>query len=158
MQTSIDLAFADGVYTFKLGLPQISALQQKCGIGIGGLYARLLKGRYVVQDVSIGLTTEAQFYLEDVVETIRQGLIGGRHGEVDGQPVEVTSIVANRLVENYVVPPAAPLKESWNVAVAVMTALVEGYDPPKKDEPGSDPAAEMTTGGSITPEPSPTAP
>ncbi len=102
--TSIDLPFADGIYTFRLGLAQIAELQAKCGIGIGGLYARLLRGRYVVDTVSLGLTTEAEFHLDDVIEPIRQGLIGGRRGEVDGAAIEVTSIVASRLVAVLVVP------------------------------------------------------
>ena len=58
--TSLDLPFADGIYRFRLGLAQIAELQAKCGVGIGGLYARLLRGRYVVDSISLGLTTEAE--------------------------------------------------------------------------------------------------
>lgn len=142
MQTHIDLPFADGVYSFRLGLAQIAELQTKCGVGIGGLYARLLRGRYVIDTVALGLATEAEFHLADVIEPIRQGLIGGRRGDVDGQPVEVTSIVAARLVENHVCGRdgtlQVPLREAWNIAVAIVAALVEGYAP-KKAEPVAPP-------------------
>jgi Phage tail tube protein, GTA-gp10 len=173
MQTSIDLPFADGTYIFRLGLAQINELQSKCGVGVGGLYARLLRGRYVIDTVSLGLTTEAEFHLADVVEPIRQGLIGGRGGEVDGQAVEVSSIAAARLVENYLCAGdgtlRVPLREAWNLAVAIMAALIEGYDP-KKAEPAEAPAAAAmadaagaeaatspATPGSTMPERSPTA-
>lgn len=168
--TSIDLPFADGIYTFRLGLAQIAELQAKCGIGIGGLYARLLRGRYVVDTVSLGLTTEAEFHLDDVIEPIRQGLIGGRRGEVDGAAIEVTSIVASRLVANYLCGKdgtlCVPLREAWNLSVAVLSALIEGYTP-KKAAPAPPPAskagaedrapATAATAGSTTPAPSPTA-
>ncbi|MDO9489030.1 MAG: gene transfer agent family protein [Sphingomonadaceae bacterium] len=168
--THIDLPFADGIYSFRLGLAQIAELQAKCGVGIGGLYARLLRGRYVIDTLSLGLTTEADFHLADVIEPIRQGLIGGRRGEVDGQPVEVSSIVAVRLVENHLCGKDGslhvPLREAWNLAVAIMAALIEGYTP-KKAEPAVAPAgetakeetagADATTDGSTMPAPSPTA-
>lgn len=162
--TAIDLPFADGTYRFRLGLAQIAELQTKCGVGIGGLYARLLRGRYVLDSVSLGLTTEAEFHIADVVEPIRQGLIGGRQGEVDGVAVEVTSTTAARLIENYLCAKdgtfQVPLREAWNLAVAIIAALIEGYTP-KKAEPASAPASEEgtapTTDGSTMPAPSPTA-
>jgi len=164
--TSIDLPFADGVYSFRLGLAQIAELQAKCGVGIGGLYARLLRGRYVIDTVSLGLITEAEFHLADIIEPIRQGLIGGRRGEVDGQAVEVTSIVAGRLVENYLCGRdgalRAPLREAWDLAVAILGALIEGYAP-KKAEPARGPATATgapptaATDGSTMPARSPTA-
>jgi hypothetical protein len=145
MRTSIDLPFADGIYSFRLGLAQIAELQAKCDVGIGGLYARLLRGRYVIDSAALGLATEAEFHLADVIEPIRQGLIGGRRGAVDGQPVEVTPIVAARLVEHYVCARDGtlqlPLREAWNLAVAIVAALVEGYAP-KKAGPAPSPADE----------------
>jgi hypothetical protein len=178
MQTSIDLPFANGTYRFKLGLAQIAELQTACDVGIGGLYARLLRGRYRLDGAPLGLATEAGFHLADVIEPIRQGLIGGRRGEVDGAAVEVTSIAAARLVENYLCARdgtlRVPLREAWNLAVAIVGALIEGYDP-KKAPPAGAPATDTApagapatdtapagapaagTAGSITPPRSPTA-
>ncbi|AYJ87671.1 gene transfer agent family protein [Sphingomonas paeninsulae] len=83
MQTHIDLLFGDGEYTFKLGLRQILAIEEKCG-PIGEVFARLLKGRYVgnVDGSGIGLASEGAFRVDDIMETIRQGLIGGGAGSL----------------------------------------------------------------------------
>ena len=155
MQTGIDLEFGDGVYSFKLGLAQIKVLQDKCAIGIGGLYTRLLRGRYVTAETSFGITNEADFRIEDIVEVIRQGLIGGARGEVDGVAVEVTPMAANRLIDAYVLP--RPLKDGWNVAAACMMALIEGYEP-KKAEPAPAPATATSRAASTRRRRSPTAP
>jgi hypothetical protein len=140
---SIDLAFADGTYTFALPLPQINELEQKRGIGIGGLFARVLKGRYDIDGQTIGLPQEAEFYAADLIETIRQGLLGGQKGEVDGAEVKVSPLMANRLITSYVV--SRPLVEVWELAAAILGACVIGFDPPKKGEPDEEPAPETET-------------
>lgn len=149
-QTWIDLEFADGVYTFKLGLKQIGELQTKVGCGIGALYARVLRGRYENREsgASFGHPAEAEYRSEDLTETIRQGLIGGGQGEANGQAVEMSSIVANRLVKAYV--EERPLSESWTIAAAVLSACVEGYAPKKKADLS---ATGTETPGSTTPQP-----
>lgn len=154
-QTSIDLEFGDGTYTFALKLPGIKAIQDACGIGIGGLYARLLRGRYVFEDGPVGNSAEAEFYVGDLVEVIRQGLIGGGAGEVNGGPVVVTPLMATRLIDTYVM--TQPLKAAWSIAVAVCMACIDGYDPPaiKKKEVS---ASEPTTDGLTTQEQSPISP
>ena len=45
--STIELNFGDGAYTFALPLPQIAELQRKCDIGIGGLFGRVTKGCFV---------------------------------------------------------------------------------------------------------------
>ena len=129
-QTHIDLAFADGVYRCALGLAQLNELQEKCKAGIGAIYARLLQGR-VSDDVSIGHPAYAAFYASDVVETVRQGLIGGGKGWVDNQEVVVGPLRANDLVERYLLP--MPLVDQWNLAAAILYAKVEGYVPKDGD-------------------------
>lgn len=138
MQTHIDLFFGDGEYTFALKLPQIIAIEDKCG-PIGEVYSRLLKGRYIGV-ASVGDASQAAFKHADLVEVVRQGLIGGGKGMVDGQPVEVTSLKANRLIESYVL--GRPLREAWDIAATALLALIEGYEPvddvQKKSMPTSD--------------------
>lgn len=122
------LRFGDGDYTFRLGLAQIAELQRTCGAGIGAIYARVLRGRYTTQGgVDIGSIHEADFYQADLRETIRLGLIGGKSGTVNDQPVDVSPDRARQLVENYV--DTRPLYESWTLAAAILTALVVGYAP-----------------------------
>lgn len=155
MLTEIELEFADGRYLFRLGLAQISEVQQKTGSGIGALYARVLAGRYLVAGESMGVNGEAKYAVADIIEPIRQGLIGGGKGEVDGQPVNVTSIVANRLIENYVLN--RPLSEAWTIAAAVLTACIVGYQPETAKKKPRRAKASPTADASIILEPSPTA-
>lgn len=141
MQTWIDLKFADGEYTFKLGLAQIAEIERKCDAGIGAIYARTLQGRYGLGDADI-MPTEGAYRFSDLVEVIRQGLIGGKHGTVDGTDVLVTSTRANELIANYVLdgPDRMAMRQTWALAAAILAALIEGYSPPKKGEPGESPA------------------
>lgn len=135
MQSTIDIDFADGLYTFALPLPQIDELQRKTGIGIGGLFNRVLKGCGQIGNDVVQFPAHAEFYALDLVETIRQGLIGGNHAVVDGQEIKVTPGLANTLIQNYVAPPARPLSDSWSLAASILGACVVGYDPPKKAKP-----------------------
>jgi hypothetical protein len=145
---TIDLEFADGSYTFALPLPQINELQKKTGVGIGGLFARVLKGCMNVGDDVVLAPGQAEFYALDLIETVRHGLIGGGRGMVNGEEIKVTPAMANRLVDTYVL--SRPLNESWSLAGAILGACIVGYDPPKKGEPAQERAAE-TTDTSITP-------
>lgn len=129
----IELEFADGQYVFALPLVQINELQRKTGIGIGGLYARTLKGVTRVGAETMLVPGAAEFYALDIIETIRHGLIGGGKGTVNGEEVKVTPIVANKLIDAYVL--TQPLVSAWNVAISVLLACIMGYDPPKKASP-----------------------
>jgi hypothetical protein len=160
VQTRIDLAFADGVYTFDLGLSQINEIQNKCGAGIGAIYARVLKGRYILGEIAFGNPEEGEYRLEDLINVIRQGLIGGGKAVVDGEEMTITAHRANQLVEAYVLGSGQPLRDSWTIAAAILTARIEGYTPPEgapKPKPDKK-KGKGGTAGSITPEPSLTAP
>lgn len=149
-QTHIDLAFADGEYRFALGLEQINELQNACGDGIGAIYARVLQGR-VASDVTVGHPGYAAYKLADLVETVRQGLIGGGQGLVNDQPIKVEAMRANQLVANYL--HAMPLAKQWDLAAAILYAKVEGYEP-AVDEAGDEGAEpdddKKKAGGSTT--------
>jgi hypothetical protein len=137
----ISLAFADGEYDFFLPLPQIAELQRKCNVGIGGLYARTIKGAQIIHGEVVLLPGSAEFYAADLIETIRHGLIGGAKGVVNGETVEVTPVLAGRLIETYVLN--QPLKSAWDLAVSILGVCIMGYDPPKKDEPAEQRAEEQ---------------
>lgn len=131
--TALELEFADGTYLFDLKLPQLAELQEKCASGVLAIYGRLLRGRYVLGDATIGAPAEGEARVEDMFETIRLALIGGGRGLVDGKEVTVSALTAKTLVERYC--HAAPLRESWTLAAAILGARFEGYEPPKKAEP-----------------------
>lgn len=143
MPNTIDLAFADGTYNFALPLDRIDELQRKTGIGIGGLFARVIKGALRNGDDIILAPASAEFYALDLIETVRQGLIGGGRGVVDGTEVKVTPVLAQRLVASYLLN--QPLSQAWELAVSILGAVIVGYDPPGEGAPGPSPAAEKTT-------------
>ena len=152
MKTAIDLQFADGAYSFKLGLSQIRELQEKTNTGIGALYARVLQGR-MGEGLADGHPAFAAFHLDDVRETVRQALIGGKQGRVDGADVSVSSLRATELVERYLDP--MPLAEQWKLAASILYALVEGYSDDESDSDDQDETDQdkKKEGGSTTPAP-----
>jgi hypothetical protein len=133
MQTALTLPFADGTYLFRLPIKRIVEIEGKAG-PIDAVRHRLMNGG---------------FSIHDVVETIRQGLIGGGKGEVDGRPVEVTALRANSLIENYV--DTGKLAEHRLTARAIIVALFVGYDlaqEDKKKEEMTDGSQSASTGAS----------
>lgn len=133
LRTDIDLFFADGAYRFFLPIPQVMELEQKCGMGIGAIFGKVLRGSSVAGDDVLLDPGAADFSAIQVVEVVRQGLIGGGKGTVDGVDVKVTPIVANRLITNYLLN--RPLSEAWELAVAILAAAVLGHDPNRKPAP-----------------------
>lgn len=119
MQTEIALPFADGEYLFKLPIKRIVEIEAKSG-PIDLVKHRLMAGGWSIHDV---------------VETIRQALIGGGKGWVNGVAVEVTALRANSLIDNYVDGQA--IAEHHLTAKAIIAALYVGYTPPsvKKKAP-----------------------
>ncbi|WP_066770104.1 gene transfer agent family protein [Sphingobium sp. CCH11-B1] len=141
MQTEITLPFADGEYLFRLPIKRIVEIEAKTG-PIDLVKHRLMQGGWSIHDV---------------VETIRQGLIGGARGEVNGVSVEVTALRANSLIENYVDNHA--LAEHHITAKAIIAALYVGYAPAqeaKKKAPVKPRSRKASTGASssTTSEPS----
>lgn len=132
--TTAELAFGDGAYTFWLGLPQIIELERKTGNkSVFAIYDQLGAG--------LALSDDAPMYLgggsamvTDIRETIRLGLIGGNSGLVDGEEVEVGPNRARELVETYVYP-ERPLVEGMHVAWAILHAAIHGITLKKKADP-----------------------
>ena len=135
MQTAVELDFADGRYNFKLTLEGVSEIQRKCKAGIGAVFARVLSGRYFPkEELSVppfGNPAEARFSVEDLLEIVRQGLIGGEYGYADDKRVEMDASLANRLIANYLFP-VRPIKHAWDLAAAIIMASYEGMDDPEE--------------------------
>lgn len=141
MANFIDLPFADGVYRFALPLAQIAELQRKCDAGIGEIFARVLRGAHQQGGQILLAPSDAQFYVLDLIETVRHGLIGGKGGTVNEQPVRVTPPDATRLIDTYLLD--QPLMVAWELAVAILGALIIGYEAPEPEGNGQA-AAEKT--------------
>lgn len=146
--TWIELPFGDGKYLFKLGVGQIAELETKCDAGIGRIYARTRAGRYGFAPGE-ALPEQGEYRWPELVEVIRQGLIGGGSGIVDGADVTVHPPRANELVDRYLIQATdqrLAMTQVWALAYAVLHALIEGYAPPKKAAPAGKPA--ISTKGS----------
>lgn len=130
---SCKFVWGDGEYKFALPLEQVEELQEKCKVGPGTLLKRVLDGGWFVADIR---------------ETIRLGLIGGGK-----KPAE-----AYILVKRYV--DAFPWSENLMPAALILSACVHGDskddDPPKgKAEAPETTATDASTLPSSTePEPS----
>jgi hypothetical protein len=106
----IDLDWADGTYSFRLGWKELAELQEKVDCGPYFLLDRLRSGAWRVGDIS---------------ETIRLGLIGGDK--------EMVPVKALKLVQRYV--EARPPMENLAYAIAILTAGVLGAPDEKLGEP-----------------------
>jgi len=87
--------FGDGEKTFALTDTMIRELEHKAGVGIGLFYQRVVA---------------AQFFVTDLVETIRLGLIGAGMSPADAQ----------RLVDTYATD--RPLAETVPLALDILNA------------------------------------
>jgi hypothetical protein len=111
-QAEAVIDFGDGEYLFRLTVKQIIELEEKCGAAFAVIQARLWNGLWTANDV---------------VETIRLGLIGG-----GADPVK-----AKQLTDRY----ALPFQYSYPVARAVAGAVMWGFE---KSPLGKDQAAPTT--------------
>lgn len=90
--------FGDGEKTFALTMPMIAELERKAGVGIGALYQRLMS---------------AQFFIADLIEVIRLGLIGAGTSPADAQRLVDTYATDRPVME--IVPLALDIVEArWS--------------------------------------------
>lgn len=115
----VELTWADGDYTFRLGWGELEALQEACNAGPWVILDRLFTKQCLVGDIS---------------NVIRQGLIGGG--------LEPTA--ATKLVRTYVEkrPPA----ENLLFATVILQAAIQGASEEPVGEPQ---AANQTESNSI---------
>lgn len=105
LKAEVTLKWADGTYTFRLGMDQLEELQKKCGAPFGVIASRVFRD---------------EFDIRDIVHTIRLGLIGG------GMP----AVEALDKIEFYVdgkplAPPGDP-SSSLAVARVILSAVYFG--------------------------------
>ncbi len=104
----IELDWADGTHTFRLGFGQLVELQEKTGCGPQFLLQRLADRRWMV---------------EDIAEIIRIGLIGGGM-----KPDRALSLVRIYVKERL------PL-ENLPIAFAILSAGLKGAPDEDEDQP-----------------------
>lgn len=102
LKAEVTTDWADGTYTFRLTVSRAIELEQKCGAPFGTVLRRLESGR--------------DFYVNDVRETVRLGLIGGGTKPDD----------AVRLVRLYV--DERPLAENMPLARLILLGIMFGFE------------------------------
>lgn len=116
---SVELTWADGTYTFRLGWGEIEALQEACDAGPWVILERLANKTCMIGDIS---------------NVIRQGLIGG--GMV---PTEATKLV-QRYVEK------RPPSESMLHAMSILQVGLHGSpDEPVGERQAADQEGSIST-------------
>lgn len=132
METACEAKFGDGEYRFWLPLPQIFELERLCDTSILAIEERL---RGALGQDAAGNTDfigGGDARVQEVRETIRLGLIGGNHGLVDGQEVEVGPLRAKQLADLYCYP-ARPLSEAVVMAWLILSSAIFGVRLKKKE-------------------------
>jgi len=115
---AIELDWADGKHTFRLGLDELEELEQKLDTSLFALARRLHP------DVPNART-------KDIVEILRIGLIGG------GKDPATAFALVRRYVDE------RPIEENRDMAYAVVLAgLARVHPAPEDDAPGEAPAAK----------------
>lgn len=136
MKTDLTLDFAGGKFRFHLNDQQMWNLER--GIGeagelrqppllIGEAYARLLRGRFIVEGKEVGSPAHAEFSAIELSQVIRAGLIGGGGGDVGDNHISWDEYDVDSYMRRYISP--MPLVGRWELALAIMGAAVEGIAP-----------------------------
>lgn len=138
-QTWILHPFGTGVYKFALGVPQCLELERKWG-SIGKIAGDVMVGRIALgsggdgnpfspdAESSVGSPFHSAVSVPMLRDLLIQGLIGGNHGVEEGVEATVNPRRAKELVDTYG-PPERPVEEAWNVAAALVYAVMMGVDP-----------------------------
>lgn len=153
LPTDIWVPFADGEYRFALLLPQQMELEKTCGFndaqgahrrkGIIELYGDIIAGMGLRDGEIVVNPLEGMASAFDCREVVRLALVGGAQAVIAGEEKAISAVRARQLVETYI--DTAPIVERWKLAGKILRAAVEGYDPPKKDEPVPAPAKPKRT-------------
>jgi hypothetical protein len=115
----VELDWADGTFTFRLGWGELAELQERCDAGPLIIHSRLATGAWRVEDIS---------------SVIRLGLIGGGMKPDD----------ALKRVRSYV--EARPPLENVPLAMAVLGVALQGApDEPPGEAPGEATGEGSTT-------------
>ncbi|MFE0754177.1 gene transfer agent family protein [Inquilinus sp. NPDC058860] len=131
----VELRWADGTYLFALKLKQIEELQRLCSAGLGEIAQRLLVQR--------------RWYVADIVETIRLGLVGGGLPAVRARELIDTYVEGHPLADPR--DPSNPLATAQAIIMAAYFGVAEAAEEP---EGKAEAAADDGTDGS-TSRPSP---
>jgi hypothetical protein len=127
MSAEIILDWGGGKHAFCLRIKQIGDLQKACNAGLGLIYQRLMSDL---------------FYIEDITETIRFGLIGG------GMPPVKAAEMISTFIDGQPIERIEDLSSPLKIAKAVIASAFFGIPEDKDDTPKKDSAATPERGES----------
>lgn len=145
METALTADFADGSYRFWLPMSRVVAAERE--MGRDGIPRSLLGLFY---DIGEGLGTALGEHvlagsiparLSECQTVIRNALIGGNEGMVDGEQIAIGDTLAKELVDTYCYP-ARPAMHDVALAWQILRAAIYGIDTSgskKKDGASVDP-------------------
>ena len=91
---------------------------------IGEAFARLLRGRFIIDGNDVGVSGQAEYSAIELNAIIRAALTGGGGGKVEGKAVKLDQYDVSDLMEKHV--HTLPLRERWDLALAALGARIEG--------------------------------
>lgn len=114
---AVEIPLGGETRSFDLKLRGQIAIEERCGVGLGQVMARLVTG--------LGEPHEYRFYVHDYRETILRGLIDGGMSSQD----------ASRVVEKEI--DGHPVKDAIVIAIQILRAWYFGLPPGKQAAPGT---------------------
>lgn len=154
METRITLPFADGEYEFWLPMSRVVAAEREMGRldadgvrkphSILTVFHDLGTHLGVVLDGAHVLTGPMPVLPADAHAIIRNALVGGNRGMVNGEQIAVGDAMARNLIETYCYP-ARPLMHDLGLAWRILQAAVYGIDPGSKKKTDAPEAGENLT-------------
>lgn len=146
METALTTKFGDGTYRFWLPMPRVIAAEREISGSILALFYDIAEalGESVGGTIVLAGSTDAR--LKSCHAVIRNALVGGNEGQVDGEIIAVGDTLARELVETYCYP-ARPAMHDIALAWEILRAAVYGIDATAQKK--------RTGAGAQTPDPQP---
>lgn len=126
MATSITVQHFDGDYSLHLCADGVALIERTAGVGVIGLYRQLTAARYRDANKREAFAVTAPVGV--VREIVRQALLGGNGGRVEGRFVMVMPDTADALLDHYCAGQEAdPVSALCTLAIAALHALIFGF-------------------------------
>ncbi len=146
--TAVTLPFADGRYTFALPVARVFAIERTGEKrSIFTIYDDLAGGLVPNESEGFSYAFGGSARMDEIRAVIREGLIGGREGIVDGETIVIGQADAVRLIEGYCYP-HRPAAEDAETALFILDAAIRGVQLKKKADPQPDPQSRSVRASS----------
>lgn len=152
VQTWVDLPCFDGVYHYDVSYDAILEIEEKCKDGIGAIARRTFAGAIGYKEDEV-FPHLAEYRFTELWHIIKQALLAGGKGWVDGKEVKVDTWRADTLMARYIASKGDDrmiLTEVWRLALSIIGARrdgispLQGFAPPGNVAAGESPATRTS--------------